>query len=66
MQGEAAGLAVTLSCRSATVGQVLAALNLYSRAARSFTPVERNLAPGFADRAAGGMAIALRWPGAPS
>ena len=40
--------------------QVLAALNLYSRAPRSFTPVERDRARGFADRAAGGVAIALK------
>jgi hypothetical protein len=38
--------------------QVLAALNLYSRAPRSFTAVERDRARGFADRAAGGVAIA--------
>ena len=40
--------------------QVLAALNLYSRTPRSFTPVERDRARGFADRAAGGVAIALK------
>ena len=40
--------------------QVLAALNLYSRAAaRSFTAVERDRARGLPDRAAGGVAIAL-------
>jgi hypothetical protein len=41
--------------------QVLAALNLYSRAAaRSFTAVERDRARGLPDRAAGGVAIALK------
>jgi GAF domain-containing protein len=38
-QGEAAGLGVSLSVPVSFGGQVLAALNLYSRTPRSFTPV---------------------------
>lgn len=60
MQGEAVGLGVSLSVPVSHGAQVLAALNLYSRTPRSFTPVERDRARGFADRAAGGVAIALR------
>lgn len=40
--------------------QVLAALNLYSRTARSFTAGERDRAQRFADLAAGGVAIAFK------
>lgn len=60
MQGEAAGLGVSLSVPVSHGAQVLAALNLYSRTARSFTPAERDRARGFADRAGGGVAIALK------
>jgi hypothetical protein len=51
---------VSLSVPVSHGAQVLAALNLYSRTPRSFTPVERDRAEGFADRAAGGVAIALK------
>ena len=60
MQGEAAGLGVSLSVPVSHGAQVLAALNLYSRTPRSFTPAERARARGFADRAGGGVAIALK------
>jgi transcriptional regulator with GAF, ATPase, and Fis domain len=60
MQGEAAGLGTSLSVPVTHGQQVLAALNLDSRARRSFAAVERDRAQGFADRAAGGVAIALR------
>jgi GAF domain-containing protein len=59
-QGEAAGLGVSLSVPVSHGAQVLAALNLYSRTPRSFTTAERARARGFADRAAGGVAIALK------
>ena len=59
-QGEAAGLGVSLSVPVSHGGQVLAALNLYSRTPRSFSTTERDRAQGFADRAAGGVAIALK------
>jgi len=51
---------VSLSVPVSHGAQVLAALNLYSRTPRSFTAVERDRAEGFADRAAGGVAIALK------
>ena len=60
LQGEAAGLGVSLSVPVSHGAHVLAALNLYSHASRSFSPVERDRARGFADRAAGGVAIALK------
>jgi hypothetical protein len=60
MQGEAAGLGVSLSVPVSHGAQVLAALNLYSRTPRSFTRAERARARGFADRAGGGVAIALK------
>jgi hypothetical protein len=60
MQGEAAGLGVSLSVPVSHGAQVLAALNLYSHTPRSFTPDERARARGFADRAGGGVAIALK------
>lgn len=60
MRGEAAGLGVSLSVPVSHGGQVLAALNLYSRAARSFSTADRDRAQGFADRAAGGVAIGLK------
>jgi len=60
MQGEAAGLGVSLSVPVSHGTQVLAALNLYSRTARSFTASERDRAQRFADLAAGGVAIAFK------
>ena len=60
MQGQVAGLGVSLSVPVSHGAQVLAALNLYSRTPRSFTATERDRARGFADRAAGGVAIALK------
>ena len=60
MQGEAAGLGVSLSVPVSHGQQVLAALNLYSRTARSFTAGERDRAQRFADQAAGGVAIAFK------
>jgi hypothetical protein len=60
IQGEAAGLGVSLSVPVSHGQQVLAALNLYSRSARSFTAGERDRAQRFADRAAGGVAIAFK------
>jgi hypothetical protein len=57
IQGEAAGLGVSLSVPVSHGQQVLAALNLYSR---SFTAGERDRAQRFADRAAGGVAIAFK------
>ena len=59
-RGEAAGLGVSLSVPVSHGARVLAALNLYSRTPHSFTAVERDRAEGFADRAAGGVAIALK------
>jgi len=59
-QGEALGLGVSLSVPVSHGAQVLAALNLYSRTLRSFTSAERARARGFADRAGGGVAIALK------
>ena len=59
-RGEAAGLGVSLSVPVSHGQQVLAALNLYSRTARSFSSAERERAQRFADQAAGGVAIALK------
>ena len=47
LQGEAAGLGVSLSVPVSHGPHVLAALNLYSHASRSFSPVERDRARGF-------------------
>jgi hypothetical protein len=60
MQGRSAGLGVSLSVPVSHDAEVLAALNLYSRTPRSFTVVERDRAQRFADRAAGGVALAVR------
>jgi GAF domain-containing protein len=60
MEGESAGLGVSLSVPVSHGQQVLAALNLYSRTVRSFSSAERERAQRFADQAAGGVAIAFK------
>ncbi|MGH3499894.1 MAG: GAF and ANTAR domain-containing protein [Nocardioidaceae bacterium] len=58
--GVAEGVQASLSVPLLVDGQSLGALNLYARAPRAFTDVDRANAARFADQAAGALAVALR------